>query len=114
MRRSMFGPDVAASLTFDELRMLPMLDAVTMMDSCQVDKAKMAEWLRELRWTVGRSMAFTCAIPPAAIRRLEMLAARKPSGGLPREVEQTAGRRFARDITKDRILGWSYLVEDGA
>lgn len=113
--RGMFGPDVRASLTFDELRMLcAMRNALSTMDSHPVDKDTMAERLQGLREIFGRSLAPVRAIPAGAVLTPEMLTMKKPSGGIPAEaVKQIAGRRLARDVTPDRILRWSDLAEDG-
>ncbi len=113
---SMFGPDVKASLTFDQLGMLcTMRDALTTMDSHPVDKEEMTGRLRGLRDIFGRSLAPTRALPAGAVLTPDMLTAKKPSGGIPPEaLEQVAGRRLARDVTPDRILRWSDLAEDGA
>jgi len=113
--RGMFGPDVAASLTFDELRMLcAMRDALIKMDSHPVDKDDVAERLTGLREIFGRSLAPVRALPAGAVLSPEMLVPKKPGGGIPPEaLEQLAGRRLARDVEPDRILRWSDLVEDG-
>jgi sialic acid synthase SpsE len=42
-----------------------------------------------------------------------MLTQKKPGGGIPPEaMHKVAGRRLARDVTPDRILRWSDLVEE--
>jgi N,N'-diacetyllegionaminate synthase len=113
--RDMFGPDVPASLTFDELRMMcGMRDALTKMDSHPVDKDEMAERLQELREIFGKSLAPIRALPAGTVLRPEMFTPKKPGGGIPPQAaEQIAGRKLARDVTPERILRWSDLMEEG-
>lgn len=112
--RRMFGPDTPASLTFDELKMVcGMRDAVATMDANPVDKDEMAERLQGLREVFGRSLAPVSPIPAGAALRPEMLTQKKPGGGIPPEaMHKVAGRRLARDVTPDRVLRWSDLVEE--
>jgi N-acetylneuraminate synthase len=114
--RGMFGPDAAASLTFDELKMLcAMRDALSIMDTHPVDKDKTAERLQGMRETFGRSLAPIRAVPAGAALTPEMLTFKKPGGGIPPEaIRRISGRRLARDVTPDRILRWEDLMEDGA
>jgi N-acetylneuraminate synthase len=111
--RGMFGPDVRASVTVDELRMLcAMRDALTAMDSHPVDKDEMAERMQPLRDIFGRSLAPVRAMPAGAVLSSDMLTPKKPAGGIPPEAaDEIAGRRLARDVTPDRILRWIDLVE---
>jgi len=113
--RGMFGPDVIASLDFDELSMLcKMRDASTAMDSHPVDKDEMAERLKGMREIFGRSLAPTRAIAAGAVVSPHMLTSKKPGGGIPPEAaEQIVGRRLARDVRPDRILRWDDLMEEG-
>lgn len=112
--RRMFGPDVAASLTFDEAKMLVrMRNALRTMDSHPVDKDAMAEELRGLREMFGKSLAPLRPIAAGTVLRPDMIATKKPGGGIPLEAaEKIAGRRLARDVAPDRILRWTDLVEE--
>jgi N,N'-diacetyllegionaminate synthase len=112
--RRMFGPDTSASLTFDQLRTLcNMRDAVATMDANPVNKDEMAERLQDLREVFGKSLAPLRSIPVGTVLSPEMLTPKKPGGGIPPEaVGQIAGRRLARNVTPDRILRWSDLVEE--
>jgi N-acetylneuraminate synthase len=114
--RKMFGPDVRASLTFEELRMLcAMRDAVTTMDSHPVDKDAMAERLAPIRSIFGRSLAPVRFLPAGTVLAPSMLAPKKPGGGIPPEaLGQVAGRRLARDISPYHILRWSDIEDQGA
>lgn len=114
--RQMFGPDVPASLIFDELKLVcGMRDALSTMDSHPVDKDAMAEKLLGTREVFGKSLAPARALAEGTVLRPEMVVSRKPGGGIPPDaVELISGRRLARDVVPDRILRWNDLMEDGA
>jgi N-acetylneuraminate synthase len=114
--RGMFGPDVAASVTFSELRMLcEMRDALATMDSHPVDKDAMAERLLEMREIFGKSLAPVRAFAAGTVLGRGMVMLKKPGGGIPPEaVEQVVGRRLAHDVDPTRILRWSDLMEEEA
>ena len=111
--RRMFGPDVPASLTFDELKLLcQMRDALETMDSHPVDKDAMAEKLLEMRGIFSKSLAPICPLAAGTVLRPEMIVTKKPGGGIPLEAAgQIAGRRLARDVVPERILRWDDLEE---
>ena len=113
--RDMFGPDAAASITFEELKqMCKMRDALAVMDAHPVDKDKMAESFAHLRETFGRSLAPARALSAGTVFEREMLMVKKPAGGIPPESAcEIIGRRLARDVDANRILRWTDLVEDG-
>ena len=112
--RGMFGPDVPASLTIDELRMLcTMRDALVKMDAHPVDKDDMAERLTNLREIFGRSVAPVRPLSAGAVLCPQMLVLKKPAGGIPPDaLEQVAGRRLARDVTPEHILHWNDLEDE--
>ncbi len=114
--RKMFGPDVRASLTFDELRMLcGMRNAAAVMDAHPVDKDAMAARLAPMRSIFGRSLAPVRFLAAGTVLAPSMLAPKKPGGGIPPEaLGQVAGRRLARDISPDHILRWSDIEDQGA
>ena len=111
--RGMFGPDVPASVTFDELGMLcAMRDALVKMDCHPVDKDDMANQLTGSREIFGRSLAPVQALPVGTVLCPRMLVSKKPAGGIPSDaLEQIVGRRLARDVTPEHILRWSDLEE---
>jgi N-acetylneuraminate synthase len=111
--RRMFGPDVPASVTFDELKLLcQMRDALSTMDSHPVDKDAMADKLLEMRGIFSKSLAPICPLPAGTVLRPEMIVTKKPGGGIPLEAAgEIAGRRLARDVVPERILRWNDLEE---
>jgi N-acetylneuraminate synthase len=112
--RRTFGPDVAASLTFEDVKLLSgMRDARHTMDSHPVDKDAMAEDLKGLREMFGKSLAPLHPIAAGTVLRPDMMVSKKPGGGIPLEAAaQISGRRLARDVSPDRILRWNDLVEE--
>jgi N,N'-diacetyllegionaminate synthase len=111
--RRMFCPDMAASVTFDELKLLcQMREALRKMDSHPVDKDAMAEKLLGMREVFSKSLAPICPLPAGTVLRPEMIVTKKPGGGIPLDAAgQIAGRRLARDVVPERILRWSDLEE---
>jgi N,N'-diacetyllegionaminate synthase len=112
--RQMFSPDMAASLTFDELKLLcQMRDALSTMESHPVDKDAMAERLLGMREIFGKSLAPLYPLAAGTVLRPEMIVTKKPGGGIPLDAAgRISGRRLARDVAPDRILRWTDLVEE--
>jgi len=109
--RRMFGPDVPASITFDELALLTQArDAFSEMDEHPVDKDAMARSLSSMREIFGRSVAPSRALPTGTVLAPDMLVAKKPGGGIPTEaLPELIGQRLARDVVPERILSWDDL-----
>ena len=109
--RRMFGPDVPASITFDELGFLCRArDAFNEMDANPVDKDAMANSLESMRQIFGRSLAPSRALPAGTLLAPGMLVSRKPGGGIPIDaIEDVMGRRLAHDVVPERLLRWDDL-----
>lgn len=109
--RRMFGPDVPASITFDELGFLCRArDAFNEMDANPVDKDAMANSLASMRQIFGRSLAPSRALPAGTLLAPGMLVSRKPGGGIPIDaIEDVMGRRLAHDVVPERLLRWDDL-----
>ena len=109
--RRMFGPDVSASITFDELAFLSQArDAFNEMDDKPVDKDVMANSLESMRQIFGKSLAPSRALSAGTLLAPGMLVPRKPGGGIPTDaIEDLMGRRLARDVVPERILRWDDL-----
>lgn len=109
--RRMFGPDVPASITFDELALLTRArDAFNEMDEHPVDKDAIAHSLVSMREIFGRSLAPSRALPAGTLLAPDMVVAKKPGGGIPTEVlPELMGRRLVRDVVPEQILSWDDL-----
>ena len=109
--RRMFGPDVCASITFDQLAFLAQArDAFSEMDNNPVDKNVIANSLKSMRQIFGRCLAAIRALPAGSMLAPGMLVPRKPGRGIPTDAMQdVVGRRLARDVVPERILRWDDL-----
>lgn len=109
--RRMFGPDVPASVTFDQLAFLSQArNAFVEMDQNPVDKDAAANSLESMRQIFGKSLAPIRALSAGTLLVPDMLVPRKPGGGIPTEaLPDITGRRLARDVVPERILRWDDL-----
>ncbi len=109
--RRMFGPDVASSITLDELALLTQArGAFARMDAHPVDKDSEAQSLLAMRTTFGKSLAPVRALEAGTVIEHGMLVPKKPSSGIPPDaINQVIGRRLLRDITPERLLRWEDL-----
>lgn len=112
--RRMFGPDTAASVTFDELALLVRArNAFIEIDGNPVDKDSIAESFASMRTMFGKSLAPARELSAGTLLSPEMLVLRKPGGGIPREAAQEiVGRRLARNVAPERILRWDDIEEN--
>jgi N,N'-diacetyllegionaminate synthase len=106
LSREMFGPDVAASVTTGELRLL--VEGVRHIESAlaaPVDKDEVATELAPMRALFGRSLVARCALPAGHVLGASDLAAKKPAGGIPpARLESLIGRRLRRALHADDLL----------
>jgi N-acetylneuraminate synthase len=109
--RRMFGPDVSASLTFDEFKFIrEARDAFQFMDAHPVDKDVTAESMAVMRTTFGKSLAPARVLHAGTVLEAQMLVMKKPATGLkPADLPQLVGRRLARTVEPERLLQWSDL-----
>jgi N-acetylneuraminate synthase len=106
LSREMFGPDVVASLTTDELRQLVEgVRFIERMRSHPLDKDRQAEETAPMRRLFMRSLVATQALSSGTVLRAEHLAVKKPGTGLsPDRLPETIGRRLAHDVTANHVL----------
>lgn len=109
--RRLFGPDVIASVTVDELAFLVKAGkAFHTMHSNPVDKDRMAGELREMRRMFSRSIAPRRDLPPGTVLTEALLTLKKPGDGIPEnEMGRLEGRVLKRAVTADRLLSWDDL-----
>lgn len=104
--REMFGPDVKASITIDELHHLAAgLRFIKKMISSPVDKDAMAGELADMRALFNKSLVM--AVDLAAGVRLERghLTARKPGTGVPvGRLGEVVGKTLRRDMRAGEFL----------
>jgi N-acetylneuraminate synthase len=104
----MFGPDVKASLTLDELEILVRgADAIHELNSNPVNKDIMATDLGDVKQLFEKSVAVSKDLKRGTILKKQMLKALKPRSGIAvRDIEKVVNKRLARDVKKNTILTW--------
>jgi len=109
--RYMFGPDVCASVTVEELSQL--VRGIRFLEhevQHPVDKDLVVSELSDLKRMFGRSAVPTRDLPQGAVLSPGDLIAKKPGTGIPGEMIQSLfGRRITRAIKVDEILQYGDL-----
>ena len=106
LSREMFGPDVIASVTTQELRQL--VDGIRFIEQMRahpLDKDASAQETAPLRKLFTRSLVANVNLPAGTVIAREHVAIKKPGTGLPPDrLEDIIGRRLARPVTADQVL----------
>jgi N,N'-diacetyllegionaminate synthase len=104
--KNMFGPDVPASLTMEELKILQQArEAIYSMDSNPVDKNKMADQLTDMRLLFNKSVALVETQCAGTTLTRGMLTTKKPGTGIPaRDLDLCLGKVLVNDTHSDRLL----------
>lgn len=109
--REMFGPDVLASLTFQELRQL--VDGVRFIEQMMqspVDKDALAGEFSPLRDMFTKSIVVCQDLPVGTRLQPEHLTFKKPGTGIPvQRVDEIIGRRLTRAVRANTRLSESDL-----
>ena len=103
MSRGMFGPDVPASVTIEELRhLVDGVRFVERMHANPVDKDAVAEGMAPLRAIFNKSLVARTALKAGTVLADSHVAAKKPGTGIPAErLPDVLGRRLRRDLQAD-------------
>ena len=109
--RRMFGPDVPASLTFEETaELVRSLSNLRTALSNPVDKDAQAHSFGELRNIFTKSVVPSISLDKGTILVREQLALKKPGTGIPAaEMDSVIGKRLKRDVERDELLTWGDL-----
>jgi N,N'-diacetyllegionaminate synthase len=114
LSREMFGPDVIASLTTQELAGL--VEGIRFIEKslqAPVNKDEQAAGMGELRTIFGRSLAFTQGLKAGHSLEREDLTARKPGTGvLVEKLEEVLGKRLKRDVPAGEFLSLTDIEND--
>lgn len=104
--REMFGPDVRASITTEELsRLVEGIRFTEMMMTNPVDKEEMARELESLRNTFTKSVVARQDLPAGTILQEKHLTLKKPGTGIPADrLPELIGRRLKQTVTADSLL----------
>lgn len=110
--RASFGPDVPASIPFEELAELAR--GIRFIETAlrhPVDKDAMAGETASLRVLFTRSIVVRRDLAEGSVLNADDLAFKKPGTGMPPSaVESVVGRRLARSIAADTILAEADLL----
>jgi N,N'-diacetyllegionaminate synthase len=106
MSRGMFGPDVPASVTIEELRQL--VDGVRFVERMRanpVDKDAVAADMAPLRAIFTKSLVARTPLAAGTVLTGAHLAAKKPGTGIPAErLPDVIGRTLRRDVAADAVI----------
>lgn len=104
--RKMFGPDVPASITIDELgRLVKGIRFIETMNSHPVNKEDMARDLRPLRDMFTKSVVAQKNLNAGTVLKLEDLTLKKPGTGLPAaRLGELVGRQLKRAVAADAMI----------
>ena len=113
LSREMFGPDVVASITTEELRKL--VDGVRFIEAMRAhpaDKSALPKSVTDLRDIFMKSVVARVDLPKGTILGPEHLTTKKPGTGIPAgELSQLLGKRLLRALQHDEMLGRDDLEE---
>jgi N,N'-diacetyllegionaminate synthase len=106
LSREMFGPDVIASVTTQELRQLVEgIRFIERMKAQPLDKDASAKETAPLRKLFTRSLVASTDLPAGTVIAREHVAIKKPGTGLaPDRLDEIIGRRLTRSVAADQVL----------
>jgi len=111
LSREMFGPDVIASVTTDELRQL--VDGVRFVEAMRrhpLDKQRLPESVTSLRGIFMKSVVAARDLAAGTALAAEHLATKKPGSGIPaNDLPKLVGRRLRRALARDELVAWDDL-----
>ena len=106
LSRNMFGPDVVASVTIEELRQLVLgVRFIERMTENPVDKDAAALDAAPLRTLFTKSVVVRKALEAGTVLQNEHLMTKKPGTGIPaNRLAEFVGRRLQRPVQADTLL----------
>ena len=106
LSRQMFGPDVVASVTTQELTtLIEGIRFIERMRANPVDKEASAAETAPLRRLFTRSLVAASPLAAGTVLTREHLAIKKPGTGLdPDRLDDVIGRRLSRSVERDHVL----------
>ena len=111
--RTMFGPDVPASLTFEQLaEVVEQLGPLRSALAHPVDKDQEASELEDIRGLFTKSVVPVQDLPAGTVIQRTHVTFKKPGRGIPaREVGRAVGMRLKRSVKRDELFQWDDLEE---
>ncbi len=109
--RDIFGPDVPASVTLDELsKLVEGIRFIEKMMTNPVDKEMIAGEFSELRAKFTKSIVARHNLKAGKVLKADDLALKKPGTGIPASrLSDIIGRRLKRSLTADTLIAESDL-----
>lgn len=106
MSREMFGPDVVASVTPQELRQIvDGIHFIERMRAAPLDKSTLDPGVAGMRDIFLKSVVAARDLSAGTVVSREDLGLKKPGSGIPAaQVDALVGRRLARDVVRDAAL----------
>jgi N-acetylneuraminate synthase len=106
-----FGPDVKASLTFEQLReQVKGIRLVEAALAARLDKDAEARELAQMRGHFTKGLVAAADIPQDTVIERHHIDGRKPCVGIPvAEYEKVLGKRATRALRKNEHIKWSDL-----
>jgi N,N'-diacetyllegionaminate synthase len=116
MSRHMFGPDVPASVTVEELgQLVAGVRYVAEAVASPVDKDAMAQRMAPMHDLFTRSVVAGRDLPAGTVLAAADLTLKKPGDGLPpARLDELVGQRLRRDVKADERLAEEDVVPLGA
>ena len=113
MSRDMFGPDVSASLTIEELtQVIEGRNFIHEMINSPTSKNVCAEELRPVRMLFSKSLVAARDLEIGNMLSRDNLAFKKPGNGMPAsDIDLVVGRRLKIQVKKDQQIALDMLDE---
>jgi N,N'-diacetyllegionaminate synthase len=104
--REMFGPDVASSLTLEELhQLIEGIRFITKMNQHPIDKNQLAGDLTPMRHLFTKSVVARFPLPVGTVLQKGHLALKKPGTGIPAsQLQDLIGRSLRLPVQADQLL----------
>ena len=104
--REMFGPDVPASLTMEELKLLSDgVRFIARMQTCPVEKNQAAGQTAEMRRIFGKSIVANGPLSAGTVLTQQHVAFKKPGTGIaPARLDDILGLRLKRSLAADELI----------
>jgi N-acetylneuraminate synthase len=110
--RDMFGPDVVASVTTDELKQIVQgVRFIERMSASPVNKAENDPQLQRMREIFLKSVVPLRDMVKGTVLTAAELGLKKPGTGIPAaRLAEVVGRTLSQDVFRDRPLQWDDLT----
>ena len=110
MSREMFGPDVRASVTIEELKQIvDGVEFIRKMLEVQEDKSELPDNKKELRTIFSKSIYAKHDLRAGEVLNDESVGIKKPfcvDGIAVEDLDKVLGKRILMDIVKDTVIKW--------